>query len=59
MRYKIGGGCGFDNMDKMNTETASSPEHDEDREECLAEIDKAAAKVLQGYDWSIVSNTKK
>lgn len=35
---------------------ASSPE------ECdtnLAEIDKAAARVLQGYDWSIVSSTKK
>jgi hypothetical protein len=25
----------------------------------IAEIDRAAAKVLQGYDWSLVSNTKK
>jgi len=25
----------------------------------IAEIDRAAAKVLQGYDWSLVSSTKK
>ena len=30
-----------------------------DELENLAEIDKAAAKVLQGYDWSLVSNNKK
>ena len=39
--------------------SSSSPEPEEQNEENLAEIDKAAAKVLQGYDWSIVSNTKK
>jgi hypothetical protein len=45
----------MEEMDKMT----SSPEQEEEEEENLAEIDKAAAKVLQGYDWSIVSNTKK
>lgn len=41
-------------MDKMTTSSSPEPE-----DENLAEIDKAAALVLQGYDWSIVSNTKK
>ena len=48
-----------------SSSSSSSPEPEEvvgvggGVRENLAEIDKAAAKVLQGYDWSIVSNTKK
>lgn len=46
-------------MDKMTISSSPEEPEEHDNDASLAEIDKAAAKVLQGYDWSVVSNTKK